>query len=418
MAEVPCAFVKYDWWPNNNSEFYTCKVTETRIVCREISKFIGEHEAEKSDDDVIAVRFDKCKMTDVPQGIMKIFKNLKILLIYGAEITKLAKEDFEEFTQITQLWFANSSIEYLPGNLFDHMPLLEMIEFSNCDISFIDPHIFNRLANLKVVKLKNNRHINVIYDSVSGIQDSISLIQLKRKLLITRVNPSVTYKTYYHIPYKMAADLKCLLNDESFKDVTIDVNGVKFMAHRFILAARSSYFAEKIKADPNVTTIKLHGVWQRTFEEILHYIYTGYLSFPGTKIDMVDLFHASILLGLDELKQHALNELEVTTTNAVYWLSIANKNGHKILQQKAFEKIKETLPDKVLKPEWAEDTSKIEAVLKAKGDMEWKIFKAKKKMENDVEAVKKKMEIELEEVTRKMNEKIQEAETEYDKKFM
>lgn len=385
MAEVFCTFVNYDWWPNTCSEFYTCKVTEQRIVSRDISKFIGQHAVEKADDDVIAVRFDNCKMSFVPQGIVSIFKNMKILLIYGADITKLTKEDFREFTQITQLWFSNSFIEYLPGNLFEYMPKLEMIEFSNCNISFIDPHILNCLANLKVVKLKNNRHINVIHDSISGIKDSISLMDLKRKLITTRVNPPVTYRTYYHIPHKMSFGLKAIMNDDSFKDVTVDVNGEKFLAHRFVLAARSPYFAEKIKAEPNALIIKLHGLWKRTFEEILHFIYTGSLSSSWNKIDKVDLFHASILLGLDDLKNIAMNELEVTTINAVYWLSIANKNGNKILQQKAFEKIRETIPDKLLKDEWADDTSKIEAVLKAKGDMDWKILKAKRRMKKEIE---------------------------------
>ncbi|XP_065209118.1 speckle-type POZ protein B-like [Planococcus citri] len=68
------------------------------------------------------------------------------------------------------------------------------------------------------------------------------------------------------------------IDDDNFKDVTISVKGKNYPVHKTVLAARSSVFNAMLRNDMQESQknhINIADIEQETFEEILHYIYTG-----------------------------------------------------------------------------------------------------------------------------------------------
>ncbi|XP_065204072.1 speckle-type POZ protein-like [Planococcus citri] len=66
--------------------------------------------------------------------------------------------------------------------------------------------------------------------------------------------------------------------NEDFSDVTISVKGKNYPAHKLILAARSSVFKAMFRNDMQESQknrIVINDIEEETFEEMLHYIYTG-----------------------------------------------------------------------------------------------------------------------------------------------
>uniref|UniRef100_A0A915KRC3 BTB domain-containing protein n=1 Tax=Romanomermis culicivorax TaxID=13658 RepID=A0A915KRC3_ROMCU len=62
--------------------------------------------------------------------------------------------------------------------------------------------------------------------------------------------------------------------DEESADLIIECGNVKFPAHKFILASRSKYFAEKLKCDSKVNFIKApEGLSANVFGQALRSIY-------------------------------------------------------------------------------------------------------------------------------------------------
>lgn len=76
----------------------------------------------------------------------------------------------------------------------------------------------------------------------------------------------------------LSQDLGALLDRGSFTDVTLDVEGQEFLAHRAILAARSPVFAamfEHAMEERKNGRVEIKDLTQDVFSEILKFMYTG-----------------------------------------------------------------------------------------------------------------------------------------------
>lgn len=79
------------------------------------------------------------------------------------------------------------------------------------------------------------------------------------------------------------------LNPE-YADVFLIVEGVKFPAHRIILAARSEYFRALLfggMRESVQTDVELKGATTAAFKVLLKYVYTGRLSLSELKEDVI-----------------------------------------------------------------------------------------------------------------------------------
>ncbi|XP_065209109.1 speckle-type POZ protein B-like [Planococcus citri] len=156
-----------------------------------------------------------------------------------------------------------------------------------------------------------------------------------------------------HIEYKkksrlsessFSRDLERIRIDEDFSDVTISVNGKNYPAHKVILAAHSSVFKVMFKNDMQESQknyIIITDMEQETFEEMLHYIYTGEMR----KLDewAFELLPVANKYDLKELKI-ACEELllsKISADNVGKILVLADMHNAEELKANALRFIKE-----------------------------------------------------------------------------
>jgi speckle-type POZ protein len=109
----------------------------------------------------------------------------------------------------------------------------------------------------------------------------------------------------------MQQHLEHMLKAGKGKDVTFDVGGQIFHAHRCVLAARSPVFEAELfgpmKENATAEPIRVADMEPSVFEELLHFIYTDSISSERMNGDDVNVFMQHLLVaadryGLDRLR--------------------------------------------------------------------------------------------------------------------
>lgn len=299
---------------------------------------------------------------------------MKIFLIFNSNIKKLTKEDFAEYSQITQLWFSTCDIEYLPGNLLDLLPNLEIISIQSCKIKYIDANIFDNHPNLKVAKFNSNINIDCWYDSVSGNDGpgKVSFEEMKKKLKHALLQPM--------LPMSLAADLKAYLNDPDTKDYFIHFDGApSIKVHSFILKSRSS----KLKEMLDESEFRFDEYSKEDFEKVIECCYTEEIA---GDYDVLKLLQIANDLEIPIVKKFAIENIDkvkLNKDNAFEVMKLSLEIGDKKLQRESFMEVKKSMPEVNFKYKWAGDVKKLEAIVKAKEIMEQKIEMAKKQAKEE-----------------------------------
>lgn len=374
--EVKVIHFENDWWPGKNTK-YTAQIENVEIKEKKIVKFIGSHEENKTDDDVLGIRFDDCAMDFVPSGFCQIYKNLTILLVFNSDIRKLTMDDFEGCGQLKEIWFNGIKVEYLPGNLLNHMPDLEIVSIQSSMVKYIDTEILDDLPKLKVAKFNKNDGIDAFYDSVSNT--GVSLEELKEK--IKAAQPPPDYPVYIRINKDLLSDMNNFIRIEKYKDFTISVGDEDFKVHKFILASRSTILADMIYNNPSAVTLKLADMKKEIFKDVLNYIYHDKLMDINT--NAFEIFSAACRFGLEKLKIHAIRNMtaQITPDNALEMLFYGNGFKNEKLTKKAFEEIKKMIPGRQISEELIDKPEKVKLILNAKKAMDEKIKAAQEEFE-------------------------------------
>lgn len=136
--------------------FYTCYVEDQIIPANVDLKFVGRHDFRKSNNTVARIWFLNCKMTKFPQGLSKIFPNLKSFVILHTNLQSISRDDIAEYKNLERFSIGRSEIEFLPGNLFEDFRNLEEIGFCNNKLRIIEPNILDGFDRLNYVNFRDN----------------------------------------------------------------------------------------------------------------------------------------------------------------------------------------------------------------------------------------------------------------------
>ncbi|CAG9807464.1 unnamed protein product [Chironomus riparius] len=141
--KIPCIFRDNAFL--DNKEVYVCEFVEQNIP--DNLKIIpdGSHQYSrrgnlKNNIDVTGVIFNKCNLTKVPQGLPRIFPNMKIFSIWNSSLKNVSRNDLAEDKNIEKIGFCSNEIEYLPGDLFEEFYNLEEVSFSGNKLTIIEPN--------------------------------------------------------------------------------------------------------------------------------------------------------------------------------------------------------------------------------------------------------------------------------------
>lgn len=188
-------------------------------------------------------------------------------------------------------------------------------------------------------------------------------------------------KNYKTSQDDFASDIKIFLRDENFSDFTIKICDRTFKVHKFVLAARSSIFAEMIKNNKEATNLELLDIPVDIFNVILDFIYFDKI--PLENVDFKNIFIASGRLNLKVLKEFSGKKLLnlVNDENVLEILTIANKYHQEELKKKCFEKIQSMFPDHKIKPDLINDPEKMREFFNEKRALSVMMEKFKEKFE-------------------------------------
>jgi speckle-type POZ protein len=130
---------------------------------------------------------------------------------------------------------------------------------------------------------------------------------------------------------QLIAQLEGLYENMKFSDITVNVRGRKFKAHKSILAARSKFFAAMFEhpTKENLTNqIEVEDVEPDVFQGILRFIYTGRLSESTMGKMSVRILAAADKYLLDQLKAECETQLiyRMSTKNCLELLLITDEH--------------------------------------------------------------------------------------------
>ncbi|KAI5010792.1 hypothetical protein ZWY2020_012929 [Hordeum vulgare] len=169
-----------------------------------------------------------------------------------------------------------------------------------CFLPFIDPLTFHGFVHRS--KLTSRRYLK---DNCLTIRCVLTVIE--PRLERTRAGPAASAP----LP-DMLGHLERMLKDGKGADVTIDVGGRAFRAHRCVLAARSPVFDAELfgpmkgKDAPGHVEVDVPDMEPAVFELLLHFIYTDTLPGDGEGCGVAMTQHllvAADRYGVDKLKQ-------------------------------------------------------------------------------------------------------------------
>ena len=172
--KIKCRFTEFFFI--HGETFYGCEIENHQIPEDRELKFIGKHLNGKTNYDVQDIKFKDCNITKVPQGLQRIFPNLKVLDINNSKLKKISKNDLIEYKYLKILVFNDNDLEYLPGDLFDYFEFLTHIEFDRNKLSVIEPNILDNLHKLTNVSFASNPNYNNWY-SIHQIYEPNATIQ-------------------------------------------------------------------------------------------------------------------------------------------------------------------------------------------------------------------------------------------------
>jgi hypothetical protein len=137
--------------------------------------------------------------------------------------------------------------------------------------------------------------------------------------------------------------LLALLRSERGGDVTFEVGGELFLAHRYMLAARSSVFMAQLfspMAENAAARVRIDDMVPRVFKAMLEFIYTD--EWPETvdageaAVEMTQhLLVAADRYGLERLKLICEDKLcdTIDTSTAATTLTLAEQHGCRVLRE-------------------------------------------------------------------------------------
>ena len=114
-----------------------------------ISAAYGDHEGNKTNNDVIGLFSESEFIEYFPKDAEKFFGNLEAIQLLFCPLKEILQSDLKSLTKLTYLSIGHSHIEVIEEGLFDYNPNLQYLIFDGSKVIHIDPNVFDNLSKLK-----------------------------------------------------------------------------------------------------------------------------------------------------------------------------------------------------------------------------------------------------------------------------
>jgi hypothetical protein len=229
-------------------------------------------------------------------------------------------------------------------------------------------------------KLNFSRGVNEIYEGLRKQHGSLRKNHEESKLnmkmykeeyfQIKKVNEDIN-KKYEKIMSETKAkdkfiqDIKTLLSNQGFNDLTINVGNEMHLAHKCILAARSEKLRKLLEPviDPadkkhqrklEVNNLQFTDVSESIMPIFMNYLYTGSVDKKITHDNVGEVLKLAEKFELDDLKDMALNfmEVQIDRSTVIPILIQASHHENEKLKNRCIEFIVREAPDLIDSPQW------------------------------------------------------------------
>lgn len=139
-------------------DHYQCHINELRVESQDevIDAIHGEHLPEKSAADVKSIHIDEQYCMFMPKNFDSFFKNIEGIRISTSNLESITQADLKVFPNLKQLVLSNNVIIELSADLFEHNQELTFLDFANNNILLIAENIFTPIENLESIDLTDN----------------------------------------------------------------------------------------------------------------------------------------------------------------------------------------------------------------------------------------------------------------------
>jgi hypothetical protein len=378
MLKVPCEFkTDLEYFKEWHGKGCSACIVSTQFIPEDkvISKFEGQFPQNWTESSITALIFKDSVIPRIPTGLIVHFNNMTRLAMNNCQLKEICKEDLRGMTNLYTLRLSNNHLEFLPGDLFAYTPNLCGFDVGNNKIKFIEKGLLDRFETFNWANFKNNIGINLEHQSGNFVEFkkclNLACIEMKETAYYKinndieklRAENEKLYAMTQKLEKGISDDINVMLQKDDGKDFTIKVDETDFEVHKFLMFARSPTFAEMIKNNPDADKLILKDIPQKTFKEILNFIYTD--KEPKQDVDMKEIFGAASKLKIKMLKEIASKRLiaGVNAKNAYDFLVFAHKHNHEELKLKSFGEIKKVHPN--LKDAMMNDPEKLKVLIEA-----------------------------------------------------
>lgn len=147
---IECRFYKY-------SNYYACETFANQIATEnETMSFCGDHYRGLSEKNVDLLSFYESSISYLPDNLFYVFPNIKKLHCNACMLRKLSQCSFRNARSLKYFYARRGNIERLTEDTFLFTPNIEDLRLDAHMIEVIEENAFNGLANLKILDLYHN----------------------------------------------------------------------------------------------------------------------------------------------------------------------------------------------------------------------------------------------------------------------
>lgn len=156
---IKCRYQTEYTWATLSSIYYCSAQNPFSITSQETAKVTsnsGIHNGQNDNDDVLGFFIIDKTANYFPQGVEKLFKNLRGIAIFNSHLKHVSQSDLRVHKNLILLDLAHNDIEVLEQGVFDYNSNLEHINLAFNKIKHIHLDVFKYLRELFYLKLSFN----------------------------------------------------------------------------------------------------------------------------------------------------------------------------------------------------------------------------------------------------------------------
>ncbi len=284
---------------------YTCQVNNfnIRFERNEIESIVGLHVAGNEDETVESIHFNDGSMFSLPDGLGKIFKNVKHLRIGNSNsslgLTKIWRSSLTNFENLVELSVMRNSIELLDEACLWDLPNLEIFRLANNELQEIHENTFDKNERLVEVHITSNK-LETLPREIFSRNNNLLIVSLRGNSLKT-------------------------IDEHIFEANTV-IMQVDLSGNRFEILSRNLF-----KLHFSLTTLLLDNNMLTTLDADMFEFNTKLtnLTLSSNRLTDLnkDLFRRLLLLQLIRLDRNPLESIPKTLFQNDSFLTFANLSG-------------------------------------------------------------------------------------------